>query len=165
MTIFFNLHPFSLPSEAQWEYACRAGTNTPFHFGDTIVTEGANFNGSYFYGSASKGEYLEKITSVGFYKMANSFGLYDMHGNVWEWCEDTWHQNYKDDWWKGNCQRMPNDGSSWISRDKDSEDFRLLRGGSWFCNPSDCRSAHRLRWSANTRDSTVGFRLACTQEF
>jgi formylglycine-generating enzyme required for sulfatase activity len=144
---------YSLPSEAQWEYACRAGTKTPFYYGKTISTNVANYNGNYTYENGIKGNYLEKTSAVGSFGLANSFGLYDMHGNVWEWCQDTWHNDY---------QGAPTDGSAWISG-HDNDD-RLLRGGSWYCNPNYCRSADRYRWSAANRNNNLGFRVVCAQD-
>ena len=94
---------YTLPSEAQWEYACRAGSTTPFHFGDTISTEVANYDGNYIYGQGSKGIYREQTTDVASFP-ANAWGLHDMHGNVWEWCLDEWHESYKG---------APVDGSAW----------------------------------------------------
>jgi formylglycine-generating enzyme required for sulfatase activity len=87
-------HKYRLPSEAEWEYACRAGTTTPFHFGETITTELTNYDGDYTYASGLKGKYRKQTTEVGTFP-PNAFGLYDMHGNVWEWCQDTWHDSYK----------------------------------------------------------------------
>jgi formylglycine-generating enzyme required for sulfatase activity len=84
---------FNLPSEAQWEYACRAGTTTPFYFGETITTDLANYDGNYTYGNAPEGLYREQTSNIGIFP-PNAFGLYDMHSNVWEWCEDNWHENY-----------------------------------------------------------------------
>ncbi|MFN4875064.1 MAG: SUMF1/EgtB/PvdO family nonheme iron enzyme, partial [Aphanizomenon sp.] len=114
---------YRLPSEAEWEYACRAGTKTPFSFGDNITTDLVNYDGTYPYKSAPKGEYREQTTDVGTFPPTfppNPFGLYDMHGNVWEWCEDDWHENYID---------APTDGSAWNSQS--GSNTKLLRGGSW----------------------------------
>lgn len=93
---------YRLPSEGEWEYACRGGRSTPFAFGSSLSSEEANFNGNYPYGGAVKGVYRGKTVEVGSYK-ANEFGLYDLHGNVWEWCEDVWHENYNG---------APNDGTA-----------------------------------------------------
>jgi formylglycine-generating enzyme required for sulfatase activity len=142
---------YRLPSEAEWEYACRAGTTTPFHFGETITTDLANYNGNYTYGEGMEGKYCEETTPVGSFKVANAFGLYDMHGNVLEWCEDHWHENY---------EGAPEDGSAWISEDKDAR--RLLRGGSWDVNPRDCRSAVRDYDVPFDRYYLIGFRVACS---
>jgi eukaryotic-like serine/threonine-protein kinase len=143
---------YRLPSEAQWEYACRAKTDTPFYFGETISTELANYNGSYNYKSGVKGIYREKTTPVSSFP-ANGFGLHDMHGNVWEWCEDKWHENY---------QGAPTDGSAWISGN--DNDYRLLRGGSWADLPHRCLSANRSRRSAGYKFYYVGFRIICDQD-
>jgi formylglycine-generating enzyme required for sulfatase activity len=141
---------YRLPTEAEWEYACRGGTTTPFHFGKTITTDVANFNGNDTYGNAPKGKYLQKTTPVGFYKVVNNFGLYDMHGNLWEWCQDHWHQNY---------QGAPADGSAWLSNDDKAN--RVLRGGSWINNPRGCRSATRDLYSPVNRSFDLGFRVVC----
>ncbi|MBW4574403.1 MAG: SUMF1/EgtB/PvdO family nonheme iron enzyme [Aphanothece sp. CMT-3BRIN-NPC111] len=139
---------YRLPSEAEWEYACRAGTSTPFHFGDTITPELANYNGNYTYGSGSTGKYRQETTVVGSFQVANAFGLYDMHGNVWGWCADPWHQNYN---------AAPSDGSVWTFGGDHS--FRALRGGSWDNNPGLCRSAARYMLEPDLRNSYVGFRV------
>ncbi|MEH2450126.1 formylglycine-generating enzyme family protein [Nostoc sp.] len=142
---------YRLPSEAEWEYACRAGTTTPFHFGETITTELANYDGNYTYASAPKGKSRQETTEVGSFS-PNAFGLYDMHGNVWEWCQDTWHDTYKG---------APSDGSAWIDTDSPN---RVLRGGSWFNFPSYCRSASRGNSYWAGRDGIVdiiGFRVVC----
>ncbi|MDX2256019.1 MAG: formylglycine-generating enzyme family protein [Pseudanabaenaceae cyanobacterium bins.39] len=197
---------YRLPSEAQWEYACRAKSSIPlppvsarlisanyvrissvvpreeenhsnvnllsqftedttplpegekgkiyppFHFGETISTKVANYNGEYVYGMGEKGEYREETTAVGSFKVANEFGLYDMHGNVWEWCEDDWHDNYKG---------APTDGSVWMdAKSKESNKNRHpLRGGSWFNVPRYCRSACRLNDLLDGRADTIGFRV------
>jgi formylglycine-generating enzyme required for sulfatase activity len=146
---------YRLPSEAEWEYACRAKTDTPFYFGETITTELANYNGDYVYKSGVKGVYRSKTAPVGSFP-ANGFGLHDMHGNVWEWCEDNWHKNY---------QGAPTDGSAWISgNDNDSQSVRLLRGGSWNYGPFNCRSAYRSRRSADISYYYVGFRVVSAQD-
>jgi formylglycine-generating enzyme required for sulfatase activity len=148
---------YRLPSEAEWEYACRAGTNTPFHFGETITTDLANYDGNQTYGQGSKGEYREKTTEVGSFKVANNFGLYDMHGNVWEWCLDDWHDNY---------QGAPTDGSAWFNSDdklSDKSRYAVLRGGSWFYLPKYCRSASRFnnRVERDNYNVSIGFRVVC----
>ena len=117
---------YRLPSEAEWEYACRAGTVTPFHCGETLTAELANYDASYSYGEAPKGQCLYKTLPVGSFP-ANGWGLYDMHGNLWEWCEDRWQDNDLD-----NSLDCPTEGSD-----------RAMRGGSWMIYPWGCRSAHR----------------------
>lgn len=138
---------YRLPSEAQWEYACRGGTQTQFHFGETMTSELANYNGNSNYAEAPKGVYRFQTTDVGSFQ-PNAFGLYDFHGNVWEWCADAWHNNYNG---------APADGSVWQS-DGDSS-LRLLRGGSWNDHSPNCGSACRLRYQANCKASIVGFRV------
>jgi formylglycine-generating enzyme required for sulfatase activity len=141
---------YRLPSEAEWEYACRAGSETPFHFGDTISTEVANYDGNYIYGQGTKGTYREKTTVVGNFEVANAFGLYDMHGNVWEWCEDDYHDNYKE---------APDDGSAWLDFGRKKNSAKILRGGSWFNYPNFCRSAIRIRLNNVNRSYVIGFRV------
>jgi formylglycine-generating enzyme required for sulfatase activity len=138
---------YRLPSEAEWEYACRAGTTTPFSFGTTISTAQANYHGEYTYGAGKKGEYRQKTTPVGSFP-ANAFGLHDMHGNVWEWCEDVWNANYNG---------APKDGSAWLTG---GDSLRVLRGGSWSVYPIRLRSADRYRNGPTDRSLNVGFRLA-----
>jgi formylglycine-generating enzyme required for sulfatase activity len=133
---------YRLPSEAQWEYACRAGMETPFHFGDRLTEELANYSGN-----------KRETTDVGIFP-ANDWGLHEMHGNVWEWCEDDWHENY---------EGAPTDGSAWIDNDNRSQSYKLLRGGSWFNNPWYCRSAIRRRHSPVNSLSHVGFRVCCVR--
>jgi formylglycine-generating enzyme required for sulfatase activity len=140
---------YRLPSEAEWEYACRAKTTTPFHFGPTLTTDLANYNGNYTYGSGPKGVYREKTSAVGSFP-PNAFGLCDMHGNVWEWCLDHWYDNY---------QGAPTDGTAWVTGG--DADLRLLRGGSWYVYPRLCRSAGRLRLAPGVRSIVIGFRVVC----
>jgi formylglycine-generating enzyme required for sulfatase activity len=151
---------YRLPSESEWEYACRAGTTTAFHFGETLSDELANYcaqdreiDGTAYKGTYSRGvlgQYREETTEVGQFP-ANQFGLYDMHGNVWEWCEDDWHSNY---------EGAPSDGSAWVESDR-TETKRLLRGGSWFGNPELCRSACRYDLTRDARNGLIGFRVCC----
>ena len=144
---------YRLPSEAEWEYACRAGTTTPFHFGETIKPELVNYDGNNPYGDAPKGKYRSQTTEVGSFKLANAFGLYDMHGNVWEWCADDWSDNY---------EAARTDTSIWINDIKNyeaPETLKVLRGGSWFYDAGYCRAANRLRDDARVRYYNVGFRL------
>jgi len=143
---------YRLPSEAEWEYACRAGTTTPFHFGQTITTDLANYNGGRVYGQGPKGVYREETTEVGSFGVANNFGLYDMHGNVWEWCQDDWHNNY---------EGAPTDGSAWLDNEE-SSNRKLLRGGSWHYVPGDCRSACRTYSSLGLDYDYIGFRVVCS---
>jgi formylglycine-generating enzyme required for sulfatase activity len=142
---------YRLPSEAEWEYACRAGTTTPFHFGETITSDLANYDASYTYSSAFQGKYREETTPVGSFQVANAFGLYDMHGNVWEWCADSWHSNY---------EGAPTDGSVW--QDNNNNQKGLLRGGSWYFKPSSCRSAYRMNYLPAFENYGNGFRVVFT---
>ena len=141
---------YRLPSEAEWEYACRAGTTTAFHFGEIITSEFANYNGNYAYGSGPKGKYHQETTVVGSFQVTNAFGLYDMHGNVWEWCADPWHENYRDAY---------SDGKVWELGGNDK--YRQLRGGAWYATPDFCRSAYRNRFDAGKSYDVFGFRVVC----
>ena len=139
---------YSLPSESQWEYACRAGTTTPFYFGETITPELVNYSGNYPYANAPKGKYGGETTDVGSFP-PNAFGLYDIHGNVWEWCLDACHDNYNG---------APTDGSAWETGGDSSR--RVCRGGSWDFYPRRCRSANRLFYNSDEADfNFIGFRL------
>jgi formylglycine-generating enzyme required for sulfatase activity len=149
---------YRLPSEAEWEYACRAGTNTPFHFGETITTDLANYRGvdnndwSGSYGLGPKGIFRKETTTVGTF-FPNTFGLYDMHGSIWEWCLDHKHDDYRN---------APTDGSAWIDLDADQNAIRMLRGGSWIVIPRNCRSACRNNISTpDFRNYIIGFRVVC----
>ncbi len=139
---------YRLPTEAEWEYAARAGTNTKYSFGDEITDKLANYGGN-----------IDETTSFGQYK-ANSFGLFDMHGNVWEWCQDDWHDNYKN---------APTDAKAWLLGEGSKKYIRLsgigiikvIRGGSWPFNPAFSRSAYRYGYSRDDRLSSIGFRVVC----
>jgi formylglycine-generating enzyme required for sulfatase activity len=151
---------YRLPSEAEWEYACRAGTITPFHFGETLDDDLANYcaedreiKGTVYqgvYGRGILGKYRKETTDVGQFP-PNQFGLYDMHGNVLEWCEDNWHSSY---------EGAPDDGSAWVDSDQ-TDKYRLLRGGSWNLNPRGCRSAVRGHYARVLTNLNVGFRVCC----
>jgi formylglycine-generating enzyme required for sulfatase activity len=138
------------PSEAEWEYACRAGTTSPFSFGATLTTELANYNGEFTYAYGVVEENRFQTTEVGRLP-ANPFGLYDLHGNVAEWCIDTWHDNYTD---------APADGSAWISGKE--KEARVLKGGSWLHVPGSCRCASRLKALPNSKSDAFGFRVAAS---
>jgi formylglycine-generating enzyme required for sulfatase activity len=131
---------YRLPTEAEWEYACRAGTTTQYYFGDEMLNELANY-----YSRAHSG-----TTPVGEFTYANAFGLYDMHGNIWEWCVDHWHENY---------ERAPVDGSAWIDESTPGNAKRVLRGGSWIWDMRDCRSTSRIGRRASFRYHLIGFRV------
>jgi formylglycine-generating enzyme required for sulfatase activity len=137
---------FALPTEAEWEYACRAGTSTPFHTGETISPDGANYNGNYTYGNGRKGEYRKKTIAVASFK-PNAFGLYDMHGNVYEWCQD-W---YDEDYYKNSPKENPTGAGT--------GKFRVLRGGSWGNGPGGCRSARRVGNPPTARSYGLGCRV------
>lgn len=145
---------YRLPSEAEWEYACRAGTMTPFAFGATITPEFVNYDGDYPYASAKKGGARWRTTPVGRTSavggFANAFGLYDMHGNVWEWCQDRWQENYNG---------APDDGSAWERYQSEENEDRVVRGGAWSGTGWNCRSAYRMRNAPDERDQTTGFRV------
>lgn len=152
---------YRLPSEAEWEYACRAETTTPFHFGETINPELANYNGDYTFRKGPKGSDRGMTMPVGSFGVANNFGLYDMHGNIWEWCADPWHENY---------QNAPRDGRIWetrgdrIAAGQHHLTRRILRGGSWNYWPRYCQSAVRFRSAPSIRYLSLGFRVALTLE-
>jgi formylglycine-generating enzyme required for sulfatase activity len=139
---------YRLPTEAEWEYACRAGTKTAFSFGDTISTEQANYDGHYTYNGGQRGAYVQGTSKVGAYQ-PNPWGLFDMHGNVWEWTQDVVHDNYVG---------APADGRAWEEGGDPAR--RVLRGGSWLYNPRYLRSAVRNGFSAVLANDIVGFRVA-----
>ncbi|NJR63880.1 MAG: formylglycine-generating enzyme family protein, partial [Cyanobacteria bacterium CRU_2_1] len=142
---------YRLPTEAEWEYACRAGTQTPFYFGNTLTTDLANYNGDYTYNDGPKGKNRKETTPVYQFRSANAFGLSDMHGNVDEWCQDHWHSSY---------EGAPTDGSAWLS--KNNNDYRVYRGGSWSYYPRNCRSAYRFYNSPDYTNFSIGFRVVCS---
>ena len=124
-------------------------TATPFHFGDTISTDQANYNGYFSYADGQPGVYRHVTTDAGTFP-PNDFGVCDMHGNLWEWCADVWHTSY------GGA---PSDGRAWETGGEPG--FRVARGGSWHDTPDVCRSAARLRARAAEGDDIIGFRVAC----
>lgn len=142
-----------LPSEAQWEYACLAGSSTPFFFGTQIIPEWVNYDGNHPYGEGEKGLYRQETVPVKSLP-ANDWGLYQMHGNVWEWCADHWHDSY---------QNAPTDGRAWVDHDAKTGAGRVLRGGSWDGSARLVRSASRYAFHPGYRNDFIGFRLARVQ--
>jgi formylglycine-generating enzyme required for sulfatase activity len=136
---------YRLPTEAEWEYACRAGTTTPFYFGAPISTDQANYNGRFTYGSGCQGECRKQTTPVGQFP-ANAWGLYDMHGNVYEWTGSVYDEDYS-----GAEQRYV---------DASESSARVVRGGSWYNFPGRLRSAFRTGGTPDGRDAGQGFRLS-----
>jgi formylglycine-generating enzyme required for sulfatase activity len=139
---------YRLPSETEWEYACRAGTTSPFSFGETITIAVARYNGMHTFRDEPPGQYPH-VTSKGGTFPPNAFGLYDMHGNLWEWCADNWLDDYSS---------SPRDNSAYLNKDSR---YRVARGGSWHEPPVLCRSASRLRVLQTDADEVMGFRVAC----
>jgi eukaryotic-like serine/threonine-protein kinase len=143
---------YRLPSEAEWEYAARAGSRSEFAFGETVTPEIVNYDGNYPYGGAPKGINREKTVTVGSLGVANAWGLFDLHGNVQEWCEDDWHDSY---------QGAPVDGRAWVDISRRAP-IRAVRGGHWYGAAMPCRSAFRYGNSPNQRIDYLGFRLCRT---
>ncbi len=140
---------YRLPTEAEWEYACRAGTTTPFSFGETLSAEQANYNGKYVYGEGKTGTYREKTMPVGSFP-PNAWGLFDMHGNVWQWCEDWYDEQFTK---KDSTDPLSTTG-----------EVRSIRGGSWIDNPRECRSAFRGGCKPTLKHSLIGLRLCLNME-
>ncbi|MBE9028363.1 formylglycine-generating enzyme family protein [filamentous cyanobacterium LEGE 11480] len=141
---------YQLPSEAQWEYACRSGTGTAFNTGATITSELAEYVGTYAYQAEATGNHRQSTMPVGRFS-ANAFGLYDMHGNVWEWCADSWHKSYRG---------APKDDQAWVSQQH--AQCRTIRGGSWLNAPAEIRSASRSGYLEKSLNRTIGFRVITT---
>jgi formylglycine-generating enzyme required for sulfatase activity len=139
---------YRLPTEAEWEYACRAGTTWQFSLGETIEPDWVNYDGKQPYAAAARNTFRQQTVSVGSLGVANAFGLYDMHGNVWEWCLDGWHDTYAG---------APVDGGVWQSYVEKAP--RVLRGGAWDSPAGECRSSERKPANAQLRLNNVGFRV------
>lgn len=145
---------YRLPSESEWEYACRSHTTTPFAYGDSIIPSVVNYNGEHPYAQAAKGIFRQKATPVATFA-PNLFGLYDMHGNLWEWCLDEWFDSY---------DGAPTDGSPWGNITvRDGQQLRVVRGGSWFSHARICRAASRAGLFALFRHNFYGMRVVCTR--
>jgi len=140
-----GINKYRLPTEAEWEYACRAGTDTPFYFSDCLSTDQANYDGNHPMPGCSRREYRKRTVPVGSFP-PNEWGLYDMHGNVWEWCQD-WYEDYPS-------------GHATDPTGPSSSEFRVLRGGSWFSYARRTRSANRYWGGAGGRFNRFGFRIA-----
>jgi formylglycine-generating enzyme required for sulfatase activity len=139
---------YRLPTEAEWEYACRSGTTSPFYMGETIIDDLVNFDAHYPYGAAPKGEARKQPTPVGSLGAPNLFGIHNMHGNLGEWCLDFWHDSYNG---------APTDGSHWEA--EGDAGMRILRGGSWYDGGEDCRSATRAKYPPDIKLGQLGFRV------
>jgi len=139
-----NANGYRLPTEAEWEYACRAGTTTPFSTGKNITTSQANYDGNSPYNNNKKGQYRKKTTLVGSFS-PNTWGLYDMHGNVCEWCWD-WYEDYSS-------------GSLTDPNGAVTGSYRVIRGGSWGSDGKNLRSAYREYNNPFSQGSSIGFRL------
>jgi formylglycine-generating enzyme required for sulfatase activity len=149
---------FGLPSESQWEVACRAGASTPFHFGTTLDASWANYQGGITYGPGRTGDYRQRPVPMGFFGLVNRWGLAEMHGQLLEWCADLWHRDPRDG--------STGDGSPLAEPDADLEGnheqaYRLLRGGSWFIYPRYARAAFRVGIHPDVVDPLVGVRPGC----
>jgi formylglycine-generating enzyme required for sulfatase activity len=140
---------YRLPSEAQWEYACRAGAGTPFSYGETLTGDLANYCAEHTYRAEPQGPYRHVTTPAGMFP-PNPFGLFDMHGNLWEWCADSWHSDFTG---------APASEAPWQAGGDPAG--RVVRGGSWHDVPAACRSAARTRYEAGQGDDFVGFRVVC----
>jgi formylglycine-generating enzyme required for sulfatase activity len=143
--------PYRLLTEAEWEYVARAGTSTPFWWGTSISTNQANYDGRYVYaGGGAKGEWRQSTVAVDQFA-PNPWGLYQVHGNVWDWCEDVWHNNY---------DGAPTDGSAWLVGGDQAR--RVVRGSSWSDVPRLLRAAFRGSDPADGRYLSLGFRVGRT---
>ena len=145
-----------LPTEAEWEYACHAGTTIPFAFGKTVTPDQVNYNGNHPYGDAPKGKHREVTVNVDSFQ-PNAWGIYQMHGNVWEWCLDEWHNSYADK--PENLKKQGNQAWGDLNVDDNDNCSHLLRGGSWSSGAFMCRSANRIRNDAGSRSIYIGFRV------
>jgi formylglycine-generating enzyme required for sulfatase activity len=145
--------PYRLPTEEEWEYASRAGTTTPFHFGETITTEIANYNGKFTYSKEPKGINREETTEVGYFQVANAFGLYDMHGNIAEWCDSDYFP------YKGGPLEIGDRAGYWLNY----KNHRVLRGGAWMGSARGCRSANRGHGDMELGMWMTGLRVACSK--
>jgi formylglycine-generating enzyme required for sulfatase activity len=148
---------YRLPSEAEWEYACRAGTTTPFNLGDALSSKQANFNGNFPYGGAERGPFLQRTAKVGSYP-PNAWGLYDMHGNVYEWCQDWYDPDY---YKKSPAENPKGPEKGVVPTGFRHESFVVVRGGCWLDEARACRSARRFRLQQSEPYRWTGFRVAC----
>jgi formylglycine-generating enzyme required for sulfatase activity len=148
---------YRLPTEAEWEYACRAGSTTAFHYGDSLSSREANFNGGYPYGEGRKGKYLRMTEPVGS-RQPNAFGLYDMHGNVAEWCSDFYDKDYYE---RSPAKDPPGAEQKDALPDDFGNHYHVVRGGCWLDDAAACRSAYRFRAMPTNKYRLIGLRVVC----
>ncbi len=151
----------ALPGEGQWEAACRAGTATPFHFGDTLDARWARYDASYVFGLGRKGEKAKQPGVNGGCGLVNRYGLAEMHGQLYEWCADSWHPNPVGEGWHADGLPWEGEDGDLARRESGQRGWKLLRGGSWFYEPRYCRAALRLSVIPGSVDSSIGLRPCC----
>jgi formylglycine-generating enzyme required for sulfatase activity len=150
-----------LPGDGQWEAACRAGTVTPFHFGDTLDARWARYDASYVFGPGRKGPKLKQPGVNGGCGLVNRYGLAEMHGQLWEWCGDSWHPNPVGEGWHADGLPWEGEDGDLARRESGQRGWKLLRGGSWINFPLNCRAAYRDGYDPDADVTNIGLRPCC----